>query len=251
MSKQSDSCTQKSTKLTIKHLGDIKPLTENQTKFFNAYDLGDYFIALHGVAGTGKSFCAIYKALQEVMTKGSGFNKLIVVRSAVQSRDIGHLPGNVDEKLDVYQQPYRQICHNLFNRKDAWDLLIEDNRVEFISTSFIRGLTYDHAVIVVDECQNMSFSEFNTIMTRIGYKSKILFCGDYRQTDLNKKQNDKTGIFDFMSIANTIEAFTKIEFGINDICRSSLVKDWIVACDNFINKNTDTPTITPKEEIFI
>ena len=216
-------------KIRIDDLKTFSPLTDNQKKFFDAYKRGDYFVALHGVAGTGKTFCALYKALEEVLDKSNPFNKIIVVRSAVQSREIGHLPGDIDEKMDIYQQPYRQICETLFGRKDAWTRLEEQGFVEFISTSFIRGMSFDDAIIIVDEMQNMTFEEIDTVMTRVGYRSKIIWCGDYRQTDLNKKKSDVSGILKFFDIASHMSAFTRIEFTVEDIVRSSLVKDYIVA----------------------
>ena len=218
-----------SLKIRADDLKTFSPLTENQKLFFDAYKRGDYFVALHGVAGTGKTFCALYKALEEVLDRSNPFNKIIVVRSAVQSREIGHLPGDVSEKMDIYQQPYRQICDTLFGRKDAWDRLEEQGHVEFISTSFIRGMSFDDAIIIVDEMQNLTFEEIDTVMTRVGYRSKILWCGDYRQTDLNKKKNDMSGILKFFDIAYHMNAFTKIEFTPDDIVRSSLVKDYILA----------------------
>jgi phosphate starvation-inducible PhoH-like protein len=216
-------------KIKLDHLKTFEPLTDNQAKFFDAYKRGDYFIALHGVAGTGKTFCALYKALEEVLDKGNPFKKIIVVRSAVQSREIGHLPGDVSEKMEIYQQPYRQICDTLFGRKDAWDRLEEQGYIEFISTSFIRGMSFDDAIIIVDEMQNMTFEEIDTVMTRVGYRSKIIWCGDYRQTDLNKKKNDVSGILKFFDIAYHMQSFTRIEFDVDDIVRSSLVKDYILA----------------------
>jgi len=224
--------TSKSTNRLRLRLDDMKtfqPLTENQNKFFQAYKQGDYFIALHGVAGTGKTFSALYKAIEEVLDKSNTFEKIIVVRSAVQSREIGHLPGSVDEKMEIYQQPYRQICETLFGRKDAWDRLEEQGHIEFISTSFIRGMSFDDAIIIVDEMQNMTFEEIDTVMTRVGYRSKIIWCGDYRQTDLNKKKNDVSGLLKFFDIAYHMDAFTRIEFTPDDIVRSSLVKDYILA----------------------
>jgi len=218
-----------SLRIKIDDLKTFDPLTENQKKFFDAYKRGDYFVALHGVAGTGKTFCAMYKALEEVLDKSNPFKKIILVRSAVQSREVGHLPGDVTEKMEIYQQPYRQICETLFGRKDAYQRLEEQGYVEFISTSFIRGMSFDDAIIIVDEMQNLTFEEIDTVMTRVGYRSKIIWCGDYRQTDLNKKKNDMSGILKFFDIALHMEAFTKIEFTPDDIVRSSLVKDYILA----------------------
>ena len=210
-------------KIKQEMLNKFDPLTENQKKFFDAYKIGDYFIALHGVAG------ALYKAIEEVLDKANPFNKIIVVRSAVQSRDIGHLPGDVGEKMEIYEQPYRQICETLFGRRDAWDRLEEQGYVKFISTSFIRGMSFDDAIIIVDEMQNMTYEEIDTVMTRVGYRSKIIWCGDYRQTDLNKKKNDVSGILKFFDIAQHMSSFTRIEFTVDDIVRSSLVKDYILA----------------------
>jgi len=217
-----------SLKIKIDHLKTFDPLTENQKKFFEAYKRGDYFIALHGVAGTGKTFIALYKALEEVLDKSNPFKKIIIVRSAVQTREMGHLPGDVDDKLEIYEQPYHQICHTLFERKDAYDRLVEQGYIEFISTSFIRGMSFDDAIILVDEMQNMSFEEIDTVMTRVGHRSKIIWCGDYRQTDL-RKANDKSGILKFFDIAYHMAAFTRVEFTADDIVRSSLVKDYILA----------------------
>ena len=215
-------------KLRLDDLKTFDPLTENQKIFFDAYKRGDYFVALHGVAGTGKTFIALYKAIEEVLDKNNPFNKIIVVRSAVQSREIGHLPGDVAEKMEIYQQPYRQICETLFGRRDAWDRLEEQGFIQFISTSFIRGMSFDDAIIIVDEMQNMNFEEIDTVMTRVGYRSKIIWCGDYRQTDL-RKNNDKSGLLKFFDIAQHMGAFTRIEFTVDDIVRSSLVKDYILA----------------------
>jgi predicted ribonuclease YlaK len=163
------------------------------------------------------------------MDKSNPFDKIIVVRSAVQSREIGHLPGDVNEKMEIFQQPYRQICETLFGRKDAWDRLEEQHHIQFISTSFIRGMSWDNAIIIVDECQNCTWEELNTCMTRVGHMSKIMFCGDYRQTDINKKKSDMSGLTKFLEIADLMNSHTRIEFTVDDIVRSSLVRDWVIA----------------------
>lgn len=216
-------------KLRIDDLKTFEPLTANQKLFFDAYKRGDYFVALHGVAGTGKTFIALYKAIEEVLDRSNPFNKIIIVRSAVPSREVGHLPGDLNEKTEIYRQPYQQICHTLFGRPDAYDRLEEQHHIEFISTSFIRGMSFDDAIIIVDEMQNLTYEEIDTVMTRVGYRSKIIWCGDYRQTDLNKKKNDMSGILKFFDIAQHMSAFTRIEFTPDDIVRSSLVKDYILA----------------------
>jgi phosphate starvation-inducible protein PhoH len=215
-------------KIRLDDLKTFDPLTDNQKLFFDAYKRQDYFVALHGVAGTGKTFIALYKALEEVLDKANPFRKIIIVRSAVPSREVGHLPGDLDEKTEIYRQPYRQICHTLFGRSDAYQRLEEQGYIEFISTSFIRGMSFDDAIIIVDEMQNMNFEEIDTVMTRVGYRSKIIWCGDYRQTDL-RRSNDKSGILKFFDIAHHMKAFTRIEFTAGDIVRSSLVKDYILA----------------------
>jgi phosphate starvation-inducible protein PhoH len=145
---------------------------------------------------------------------------------------MGFLPGDANEKMETFIQPYRQICADLFNRKDAWDRLSEQGYIEFISTSFIRGTTFTNSILLADEIQNMTFEELDTIVTRVGHTSKIIYCGDIRQTDL-KKKDDKSGILKFFDIAGRMKEFVRIEFNIEDIVRSSLVKNYIIAKTNY------------------
>lgn len=214
-------------RIRLDDMKTIEPLTENQRGFFEAYNDSKVML-LHGVAGTGKTYIALYHALEEVLEKSNPFNKIIIVRSAVPSREIGHLPGDEKEKTEVYTQPYISICEDLFDRSDAYQRLVEQKAVEFMITSFIRGITLDKAIIVVDECQNMTDMELNSIITRVGEDSKIIFCGDFRQTDLYKK-TDVSGLKKFMVIADMMPSFKTFEFGVDDIVRSELVKEYIIA----------------------
>lgn len=223
----------KISRLKPSELRTFEPLTANQGKFFDAYTRGDYFIMLTGSAGTGKSFIACYKAIQEVYDKTSSFKRVVIVRSAVQSRDVGFTPGSLEEKMSLYEQPYMQIYHTLFNRRDAYEALKESGKIEFISTSFIRGCTFDDSIVIVDECQNMNWEELSTIITRVGNRSKIIFCGDYKQSDLYRKKGDMSGLHKFHGVAKTMNSFTNVEFSTDDIVRSSLVKDWLIAVEKY------------------
>lgn len=217
-----------SLKIKIDNLKTFNPLTENQKKFFDSYRQGDYFVALLGSAGTGKSFCALYKAIEEVLDKGNPFSMVVIVRSAVQTRDIGFTPGSLEDKMAIYEEPYVQICANLFGRKDAYQRLKEQHHIDFVSTTALRGCSFDNSIVIFDECQNAGFRELDTVLTRVGHNSKIIFCGDFSQNDLIKKQNDASGLPDFLRIAESMDEFTKVVFTPDDIVRSSLVKNYIL-----------------------
>lgn len=219
--------TNKTLKIRIDDLKTIQPLTENQRKFFELYKHSDALL-LHGVAGTGKTYIALYRALEQVLDRDQPYKRVVVIRSAVPSREIGHLPGDEKEKTEVYQQPYVEICGDLFSRPDAFQRLLEQKTAAFMITSFVRGITLDDSIIIVDECQNMTDMEINSIITRVGNRSKIIFCGDFRQTDLYKK-TDMSGLKKFMVIADMMPSFRTIEFEVEDIVRSDLVKEYILA----------------------
>lgn len=218
-------------KLKLDHLKTFEPLTDNQRKFFDAYKNGDYFIGLFGSAGTGKTFCSLYRAFEEVMDKTNSFQRVVVVRSCVQTRDVGFLPGSLDEKQEIYELPYKEISATLFDRPDAWDRLKEQGYARFISTTAIRGISIDDAVVVVDEAQSMTWHELSTIMTRVGYRSKIVFVGDWRQNDLVKSKHDTSGLLEFLNVARKMKEYTEFVFTAHDIVRSSLVKSFILACE--------------------
>ena len=214
-------------KIRLDDMDTIQPLTENQRRFFEIYE-NSQIMLLHGVARTGKSCIALYRALEEVLDKNNFYNQVVIVRSAVPSREIGHLPGDEKEKTEVYQQPYIDICADLFDRSDAYQRLTEQSAIKFMITSFVRGITLENSIIIVDEAQNMTDMELNSIITRVGSRSKIIFCGDFRQTDLYKK-TDMSGLKKFMVIADMMPSFKVIEFDVKDIVRSDIVKEYILA----------------------
>jgi phosphate starvation-inducible PhoH-like protein len=217
-----------SLKIRLDDMKTIELLTENQKRFMNSYRSGDDVIVAHGVAGTGKTYLALYSALETVLDRNNRFEKVIIIRSAVQGRSQGFLPGDQKEKLEVYSAPYRQICENLFNRKDAWDRLEEQHHIEFMSTSFLRGTTFDNCIIIMDEFQNENYATLETVITRVGLNSRIIFSGDCRQTDL-KDRNDLSGAKQFMDVLRLTPDHTRIEYGVEDIVRSRIAKDFIIA----------------------
>jgi len=210
-------------------LTKIKPLTENQAKAFDAFNQKSNLL-LHGLAGTGKTFMSMYLGLENVMKRLSSYSQVVIVRSVVPTRDIGFLPGDEYNKIKIYEAPYRGICSELFGRDDAYDVLKHHNIIDFITTSFIRGITINNAVVVVDECNNMNFHELDSIITRIGSNCQLVFCGDFRQADL-PKQSERDGLKHFMKILEEMSCFEHIEFREDDILRSDLVKQYIIMKD--------------------
>ena len=214
-------------------LRDIDPLTENQQLLFNAYESGKNLVA-YGAAGTGKTFITLYNALKDVLSPNTPYDRIYLVRSLVSTREIGFLPGDHEDKADIYQIPYKNMVKYMFQMPSDADFemlygnLKAQESIKFWSTSFIRGTTLDNAIVIVDEFQNLNFHELDSIITRVGENSKIMFCGDATQTDLTKT-NDRNGIVDFMSILRKMPSFDIVEFGVDDIVRSGLVKEYIIA----------------------
>jgi len=213
-------------RLRLEDLSDLEPLTKSQKEVFDAFEK-DYSIVMAGSAGTGKTFMALGLALEEVLDKSSGYNKVVIIRSIVPTRDIGFLPGNEDEKKDAYTGPYKSICTELFNDPEAWTKLTNNGTIEFMSTSFIRGTTLSDAVVIIDEMQNLNFHELDSVITRIGQNCKFLMCGDYYQSDFDKEK-DKNGILQFLEILEMLQKFKIVEFNWEDIVRSDFVRDYIM-----------------------
>jgi phosphate starvation-inducible protein PhoH len=212
------------------NLRNFDPLTENQRLTFQSF-ADDKNLMLHGIAGTGKSFMAMYLSLKQIIgNQDCPYKKIVIVRSVVPTRDMGFLPGNSKEKTKVYEAPYYAICTELFGRGDSYEYLKNKNIVEFISTSFIRGITLNNCIIIVDEMQNATLHELDSVITRVGHNCKVIFCGDFRQTDFTR-EHEKNGLTDFMRVVRSMKSFDLIEFDAKDIVRSSLVKEYIILKD--------------------
>jgi len=215
------------------HLIEIKPLTKSQEKVFEAWERNKHLF-LFGAAGTGKSFITMYLALREILNEQTPYNKLYIVRSLVPTREIGFLPGDHEDKANLYQIPYKNMVRYMFEMPDdpSFEMLYGNlkaqDTISFWSTSFIRGTTIDNSIVLVDESENLNFHELDSIITRLGVNSKIIFAGDAAQTDL-QKAHEKTGIMDFKKIIDDMDEFESIEFGIDDIVRSGLVKSYLIS----------------------
>lgn len=209
-------------------LREISPKTMNQRKAFESFKKNKN-IMFHGTAGTGKTFVGLYLALKEVI-QHEEHNKVIIVRSVVPSRDIGFLPGNQKEKIKVYEYPYQLICTELFNRGDAYDILKQKNQIEFISTSFIRGITIRNAIVLIDEIQNMNWGEISTVLTRIGENCRVIISGDTKQSDLSEKDG-KRDLLKLINVCRNMNTFEFIQMTKNDICRSGFVKEFLIECE--------------------
>ena len=215
------------------YLLDIEPITDNQKRLFDSYSENKHLVA-YGTAGTGKTFISLYNALVDILDDTTPYDKIYLVRSLVSTREIGFLPGDHEDKADIYQIPYKNMVKYMFQMPSDADFemlygnLKAQDSIKFWSTSFIRGTTLDNAIVIVDEFQNLNFHELDSIITRIGENSKIIFCGDASQSDL-VKTNDRNGIHDFLNILRKMPSFDIIEFGIDDIVRSGLVKEYIIS----------------------
>lgn len=212
----------------------VEPLTKNQQATFDAYD-NDKNIVLHGYAGTGKTYISLYLALEEILENQTPFERVIIVRSIVPSREIGFLPGSLKEKVKVYEDPYKEICDDLFGRGDGYELLKMKGLIQFTTTSYLRGITFNNSIVIVDEAQNLQYSELYTTLTRLGDTSKLIMCGDFRQTDL-KKHESNNSLNHIMNILKEMSNVKFIEFDKDDIVRSDFVRELIIKSTEYQDK---------------
>jgi len=218
--------------IRLDNMVKVNPITDNQKKAFEAYK-EEKNLFLFGAAGTGKTFLSLYNALSEVLDNRTPYETVFMVRSAVPTREIGFLPGDEEDKTALFQVPYQNMVKFMFEQPNEvafsqlYDRLKNQGSLMFLTTSFLRGITLDNAIIIVDECQNLTFHELDTIVTRVGQNSKIIFCGDFFQTDL-QKEGDKKGMQKFMKILDSMNSFENIEFTIGDIVRSGFVREYLI-----------------------
>ena len=225
-------------KFTLHDLNDIAPLTYSQERVFDLWR-DDYSMVLSGSAGTGKSLVALFLALQEVLSGKSKYKKVIIVRSAVQTREIGHLKGDLSEKTEVYELPYIQLCNDIFCKYNQYKFLKESGIIEFVTTSFVRGLTFKDCIVIADEFQNCNYGEISTVVSRLGNNAKIVLCGDTKQNDLITKRNEESGMAEFVEISKMIPSFRNVHFTVDDIVRSGLVKEFLMAEERYNELKTE------------
>ena len=219
-------------KWTRHDLKHIKPLTTNQEEMFRAFFEGKHICA-HGSAGTGKTFIAIYLALNE-MFHSQTIDRIVIVRSAVPTRDMGFMKGTLEEKEALYELPYAEMFTELLGRRNSYQDMKDADVVRFCTTSYVRGLTWDNAVVIVDEVQNMNFHEINSIVTRLGDSSRVILVGDLRQNDLHNRRHDQSGIDSLIKVAEQMPAFGVVHFTKHDIVRSAFVKSWICTSEEVL-----------------
>jgi len=213
-------------------LVEMKGVTKNQLEVFKQYAEGKNLF-LYGPAGTGKTFVILYNAIKEVLDPKTNYNCIYIVRSLMPTRSLAFMPGDEQDKSSLYQVPYDNMLRLMFklSSEEQFEIMYEElkkqGNVAFLSTSFLRGITLDNAIILVDECQNLNFHELDTIMTRVGQESKIMFSGDFDQTDL-REDDEKAGLGQFIKIINEMKEFYSCEFDIGDIVRSGLVRSYII-----------------------
>ena len=213
-------------KANFNDMFEFEPQTTNQRIAYDAWDDEDNLV-LTGSAGTGKTFVAMYLAIEAVLTKETPYDRVVIVRSVVPTRDMGFLPGTIEEKKEVFETPYKAICNELFGDVNIYDRMIANNQLQFTTTSFIRGLTIDNAVVIVDEMQNLNFHELDSVITRVGTNCRVIFSGDYLQSDF-KDPAERDGIQRFLRIIDQLKNFSVVSFNWHDIVRSDFLRDYIM-----------------------
>lgn len=228
--------------LSLEMMHKMHPLTANQVRLFESYEKGKNILA-YGCPGTGKTHVLLYNALKDVLNERTPYDKIILLRSTIQSLDIGFIPGDIGEKIAPFESPYKSMVKSMFdlpNEEDfelLYGILKNENFIDFKCISFLRGTTYDNCILIVDECQNLNYHQLATVITRVGQDSKIFFAGDHKQSDLSK-QSERNGFIQFSQVLRKMESFDLIQFGIEDVVRSGIVKEFLIAEQQFFENDT-------------
>jgi phosphate starvation-inducible PhoH-like protein len=217
-------------KFSVHDLVGIRPMTRNQQRMFDLYNDG-YNISSTGYAGTGKTFLALYLALNELLDPETQYERIIIVRSVATVREVGFLPGTLEEKTEVFEVPYIETFDQLFKKTNQYKYMKMAGLVEFVTTSFIRGVTFRNAIVIFDECQNATYEELSTVITRLDSSSKLIICGDTKQNDLIRKKSDVSGFPQFINVLNRIPSFRNVQYELDDIVRGGIVKEFLIAED--------------------
>lgn len=220
--------------LTVHDLKSIKPLTEPQRQMIESYFMGNHILA-EGSAGSGKSYIALWLALNTILSTDTPQDRIIILRSAVASRNVGFLPGTIEEKMEPFELPYKDIVADLTGRYTCYDEMKKAGRITFMPTSYLRGMTWDNAIVILDELQSCNLHELNSVITRCGKNTRFIAIGDNIQNDLIYNKYDQSGLPTFMRIVERMEEFDIIKFTRNDVVRSGLVRAWIAAYEDEMN----------------
>lgn len=211
------------------NFSEFKPFTTNQQNASDGFKSGKN-LCLTGYAGTGKTYIALHHAINDYIS--GKIDHISIYRSAVQTVDIGFLPGTEAEKMGPFETPYIQIVNKILGRADAYQILKTKGIISFDSTSFLRGITLDRCCVVVDEAQNLDRHEVGTIMTRLGKDTRVILCGDIRQSDVDF-QDSGLGFLRAVLRRMGETYFSMVDMQKEDIVRSGLVKAWIIAAEEY------------------
>ena len=214
-----------------KIVNNFNPKTSNQNIFYNIIgDVDTQLILCHGIAGTGKTYVSIYKALQDVLRRGTPYDKLIIINPTVDVGNedkLGYLPGELSQKIQQYNESTFTILHSIVGKSKA-NKLIQDGKVEIGVLNFLRGVNLENCYVVLDEAQNVSPMQIKTIMTRISENCKMKIQGDMSQCDKYKTNGvtnyEKSGFYDVWYRLKGVKGGEHMAFNREDCIRHPLVK---------------------------
>ena len=207
----------------IKKKQRSKFLTENQREYYNKL-ISNQITICSGPAGVGKSYIAMKAAVDLLMEPDNGYEKIIIVRPAVEAEEkLGSLPGNLEEKLDPYIFPSYYLLNKIIG-KDAREKLKEGEIIEVFALAYMRGINIDNSILIFEEAQNSTPNQMKLLLTRIGFSSKFFISGDLEQTDRYKNIKD-SGLYDAIERLKNVSEIGIHEFGEEDIVRNPIIGD--------------------------